>query len=75
MNPKYEYEVEITYNVLSIVLGIQASNINQRKSEHRSVREKGNIKMIYKVILNVVRQTCYKKREQQTWWGRGGNTA
>lgn len=42
------------------MLGVQATNINQRKSEHRSVREKGNIKMIYKVILNVVRQNVIK---------------
>lgn len=42
------------------MLGVQATNINQRKSEHRSVRKKGNIKMIYKVILNVVRQNVIK---------------
>lgn len=40
LNLKYEQEVEITYNVLGIGLGVQATNINERKSEHRSVREK-----------------------------------
>lgn len=69
LNPKYEQEVEITYNVLDIAQGAQATNINQRKSKHSSVREKGNIKTIYTVILNVVRHVI--KIENNKLGGEG----
>lgn len=52
------------------MLGVQTIKINQRKSEHRPVGEENNIKTVFKIILNVIGQACYRNREQ-TGWGRG----